>query len=85
MRPASGTAVVHPTLRDVWVVGADGSGLRRVSDLGDATLSLAWAADGRHVYAHGSTGFWRIDTAGGGVEQLGKGDLAGRVQTLIAR
>jgi Tol biopolymer transport system component len=77
------SAVIHPTLRDIWMVGIHGTGLRRLTDLADSTLSLAWSADDRHVYALGDTGFWRIDTTNGGLESIGPPVLGGVVQTLI--
>lgn len=76
-------AVAHPTLRDIWLVNVDGTGLQRLTELADATLSLAWSADGRHVYALGDTGFWRVDTADGSLESIGEPVLGGVVQTLL--
>ena len=76
-------AVAHPTLRDVWIVNLDGSGLHRITELADASLSLAWSADNRHIYAIGDTGFWSVDTADGALELIGQPNLAGRVQVLL--
>ena len=76
-------AVAHPTLRDVWLVNLDGTALHRITEIADATLSLAWAADNRHLYALGDTGFWLVDTTGGALELIGDPNLAGRVQTLF--
>ena len=78
-----GATAVHPTLRDVWLVNLDGTGLHRITELADASLALAWSADNRHVYAIGDTGFWRVDTTGGALELIGEPNLAGRVQTLF--
>ena len=78
-----GTTFFHPTLRDPWIVNVDGSDLRRVTELADASLSLAWSHDNRHLYGIGDTGFWRIDTQDGALELLGPGNHAGRVQTLF--
>jgi Tol biopolymer transport system component len=79
----STTAVVHPSLRDVWTVNLDGSELHRITEIADASLSLAWSADNRHIYAIGDTGFWRVDATDGALELIGPPDLAGRVQTLF--
>ncbi len=82
-RPASQLA--HPTLADAWVVNLDGTGLAKRTDLGDASLSLAWSADDVTIYALGSTGFWRLNADTGHMDHLGDGVLAGRVQTLISK
>jgi Tol biopolymer transport system component len=78
-----GATIVHPTLRDVWLVNADGSNLHRITEIADSSLALAWSADNRHVYAIGDTGFWHIDTTDGALELIGEPNLAGRVQTLF--
>jgi Tol biopolymer transport system component len=85
LAPAGGgrAVVAHPTLRDVWLANLDGSDLRRITEIADASLSLAWAADNRHLYAIGDTGFWRLDTADGALELIGAPSFTGRVQTLI--
>lgn len=75
--------LLHPELRDIWLINADGSGLTRLLELADSTLSLAWAGDSRHLYAVGDTGFWRVDTGDGRFQRLGNAILGGRVQTLI--
>ena len=77
------SAALHPTLRDVWLVNADGTGLHRITELADSNLSLAWSADNTHVYAIGDTGFWRLDADMGELELIGEPNLAGRVQTLL--
>lgn len=76
-------AVFHPTLRDPWVVNVDGTDLRRVTELADSTLALAWSADNRHLYSIGDTGFWRIDIRDGALDLLGQGSYTQRVQTLF--
>ena len=66
------------------MVDLDGSGLQKLTDLGDSSLSLAWSADDRTIYALGDTGFWRIDSSSGHIDRIGNGVLAGRVQTVIS-
>ncbi len=78
-----GAALTHPTLRDVWFANLDGTGLHRLTEIADSSLSLAWSGDNRNVYAIGDTGFWKVDTTDGEMELLGKGNIAGRVQTLF--
>lgn len=80
--PSLGTTTLHPRLRDIWVAGIDGSGLERLTELADASLSLAWK-DQRHIYALGDTGFWLADAESGEMEKLGDGVLEGRVQTVF--
>jgi Tol biopolymer transport system component len=79
----STSVTTHPTLRDVWLVNIDGTGLHRITELADSNLSLAWSADNQHIYAIGDTGFWRLDTETGELELIGDPNLAGRVQTLL--
>ena len=73
---------VHPTLRDVWLVGVDGSGLKRRTELADGTLALAWSLDGATIYALGDTGFWRLGADAGEPVKIGEPVLTGRVQVL---
>jgi hypothetical protein len=75
-------ASMHPNLRDVWVVNVDGSGLKRLTDLADGTLALAWSLDGTSIYALGDTGFWRVNSTTGVHTQIGDPVLTGRVQVL---
>ena len=82
--PPAVSQLAHPTLADAWVVNLDGSGLAKRTDLGDASLSLAWSADDLNIYALGSTGFWRLNSNTGQLDHLGDGVLAGRVQTIIS-
>jgi len=77
------SATVHPTLRDVWTVNADGTDVRRITEIADASLSLAWSGDNQHIYAIGDTGFWRVEATTGALEVIGPPNLAGRVQTLF--
>jgi dipeptidyl aminopeptidase/acylaminoacyl peptidase len=82
--PALGrSAAFHPTLRDVWLVNLDGTGLKRITELADASLALAWSADNRHIYALGDTGFWRLDSTSGDLVSIGDPIPSGRVQTLL--
>jgi Tol biopolymer transport system component len=85
LAPGAGmsASLLHPELRDIWVIDADGGNLRRVLELADAMLSMAWAEDGAHVYAVGDTGFWRVNVDAGTFTRLGDAVLGGRVQTLL--
>jgi Tol biopolymer transport system component len=78
-------AAIHPTLRDVWLVGVDGSGLKRRTELADGTLALAWSVDGVTIYALGDTGFWRFPVDAGELARIGEPVLTGRVQVLQSK
>jgi Tol biopolymer transport system component len=62
--------------RDIYVIGASGSGLRQItSDPGD-DMTPSWSQDGRHIYftsnRTGREEIWRIPAGGGREEQLTK-------------
>ncbi|MGB6363110.1 MAG: S9 family peptidase [Thermoanaerobaculia bacterium] len=58
---------------DIWIVGVDGSGLRRVTTDEAGDSSPRWSADGRAVYflssRSGSSQVWRIPRDGGAAVQ----------------
>lgn len=58
-------ALAHGTLADVWLIDADGSGLRQVSSLRAHDPSLAWAPDGSQLFAYGSWGGLLVDLPSG--------------------
>jgi hypothetical protein len=80
--PGAPARQAHPTLQDVWLVNRDGSNQRRLAELAESQPSLAWAADGRAVYALGASGFWRIDAATGAMEQMYPGVSFGQIALL---
>jgi predicted Ser/Thr protein kinase len=43
------TRNVGPTTNELWVVGADGSGLRRITDIVDGRTRSAWSPDGKKI------------------------------------
>jgi dipeptidyl aminopeptidase/acylaminoacyl peptidase len=59
---------------DIWVVGADGSGLRRLTDDPANDTSPVWHRDGRHVFflssRSGSSQVWRVDADSGETSQV---------------
>jgi Tol biopolymer transport system component len=75
-------AMLHPFLQDVWTVKNDGTGLKRIADIGESQPSLAWSTDGVYVYAMGATNFWRIKAADSSKEIIGTGQPSGQVRVL---
>ena len=62
---------------DVWVVGADGSGLRAVTNDPPRDRGPRWAADGSLLFYSARNGrfqFWTIQPDGSGIRQLTHGD-----------
>lgn len=64
---------------DLWLVNADGTGLRRLTTHPDADHSPRWNADGKSIYFQstrsGSSQVWRIAADGGEAEQVTKEPL----------
>ena len=80
--PGAPSRPAHPTLQDVWLVNRDGSNQRRLAELAESQPSLAWAEDGRAIYALGAGGFWRIDATTGASEQMYPGVSFGQIALL---
>jgi dipeptidyl aminopeptidase/acylaminoacyl peptidase len=61
---------------DLWLIGADGSNLRRLTTAPENDTDPRWSADGKYVYFLSSRGgasqVWRIGVAGGEAEQVTK-------------
>jgi dipeptidyl aminopeptidase/acylaminoacyl peptidase len=61
---------------DLWIVGADGSGLRRLTSHEGNESNPLWSPDGRSVYflspASGSSQVWRVAAEGGEPVQVTK-------------
>ncbi len=59
---------------DVWLIGIDGKGLRRLTTHAENDSSPRWSPDGRWVYflssRTGSAQVWRIAVAGGEADQV---------------
>ncbi|MEO8278023.1 MAG: S9 family peptidase [Thermoanaerobaculia bacterium] len=59
---------------DLWLVGADGSGLRQLTTNKAADVNGRWAADGRSIYflssRSGSMQIWRLSLDGGEAVQV---------------
>ncbi len=61
---------------DLWVVGADGSGQRRLTSHPENDTDPRWSPDGKYIYflsaRSGTSQVWRIAVAGGEAEQVTK-------------
>jgi dipeptidyl aminopeptidase/acylaminoacyl peptidase len=59
---------------DIWLVGLDGSGLRRMTAHEASDFEPRWSADGKHLYflstRSGSSQVWRIALDGGEAEPV---------------
>jgi hypothetical protein len=49
------------------VVGADGSGVRRLAQLGADDASAVWSPDGAQLFVYGGTGSFVVDASTGEV------------------
>jgi hypothetical protein len=82
---APGVFAAHPFAQDVWVVNADGSGLRRLAEVAENMPSIAWSADGAFIYVLGPGAFWRIDVATGEALKVAAGVPLGQIAALSGR
>ena len=61
---------------DVWLIGVDGSNLRRLTTAPENDTDPRWSADGKYIYFLSSRGgasqVWRIAASGGEAEQVTK-------------
>jgi hypothetical protein len=62
---ATVTALRHGPLQDLWIVGIDGSGLRRLSELEEDDPSLSWNGSGTGIYAMGKSGLVYVESSDG--------------------
>jgi Tol biopolymer transport system component len=74
---------------DVWVIGVDGSGLRRITNAPGADTRPSWSRDGLHLYFEsnrtGQIEIWRAPAAGGAEEQLTHGGGLGPIESWDGR
>ena len=72
----------HPFAQDVWIVNADGTGLRRLAEIAENMPSLSWSGDGGALYALGSQAFWQIDPVSGKTTQIAQGNPQAQIVWL---
>jgi Tol biopolymer transport system component len=65
-----GEAMAHGFPWEVWLVQADGSGLRQISDILDDDPSVAWSPDGAQLLVYGGWGSYLVDSASGDTSSL---------------
>jgi Tol biopolymer transport system component len=68
--PAPGAA--HGLPWDVWLVGMDGSGLRRRTYLAEDDPSLVWSPDGRWLAIQGGGGLTLVEVGSGRIERVSR-------------
>jgi Tol biopolymer transport system component len=59
------TANAHGIPWEVWLVHADGSGLRQIPDVLNDDPSVAWSPDGSQLLVYGGWGSYLVDAANG--------------------
>jgi Tol biopolymer transport system component len=63
-------AMAHGFPWEVWLVQADGTGLRQISDILDDDPSVAWSPDGARLLVYGGWGSYLVDVASGDTSSL---------------
>jgi Tol biopolymer transport system component len=74
-RPEAG----HGLPWDIWLVGLDGSNLRRLTYLVEDDPSLAWSPDGRWIAIQGGYGLTLVQPGGTGTERLSRKEAFGAI------
>jgi hypothetical protein len=66
----AGIALAHGFPWDLWVVGADGSGVHRLAQLGADDATVAWSPDGVQLFVYGGMGSFLVDANTGEVTPI---------------
>lgn len=72
-----GTAYAHGVPWDLWLVNADGTGLRRLTDLEEDSPVPTWSPDGRWIAFSGELGLYLVDAEGRQVRRLAEEPASG--------
>jgi Tol biopolymer transport system component len=62
---ATRSALAHGFPWEVWLVNADGSGLRQIQDVQNDDPSVAWSPDGSQLLVYGGWGSFVVDAGSG--------------------
>jgi hypothetical protein len=68
---AVSSAWAHGLPWDVWLVGADGSDLHLLAQVGADDGTLAWSPDGTQLFVYGGAGSFLVDAVSGEATPLG--------------
>jgi Tol biopolymer transport system component len=63
-------ALAHGFPWEVWLVNADGSGLRQITDVLDDDPSVAWSPDGSQLLVYGGWGSYVVEPSTGSASAL---------------
>jgi Tol biopolymer transport system component len=75
-------AWAHGPPMDVWLINADGSGLRALTALGEDDTVPAWSADGRWIAFTGAAGLYLVEVSSGMVRLMVEGGAGGGLTWL---
>jgi Tol biopolymer transport system component len=64
------TALAHGFPWEVWLVNADGTGLRQIPDVQNDDPSVAWSPDGSQLLIYGGWGSYVVDASTGAASSL---------------
>jgi len=64
------SASAHGFPWEVWIVNADGTGLRQIPDVQDDDPSIAWSPDGSQLLIYGGWGSYVVDAGTGAASSL---------------
>lgn len=75
---APGVAEAHGAASEIWIIGVDGSGLRRLTTLSEDTPMAIFASDGKTIVVMGSGGIYQLNVDGSDPRKIDeKGDHGG--------
>lgn len=70
LRFPSSIASAHGVPWDLWLIRSDGTGLRRLTNIGEHAPIPAWSPDGRWIAFTGELGVYLVDVEGGTLLRL---------------
>ncbi len=79
------TVYAHGVPWDIWLIGTDGAGLRRLTDIGEDSPVPAWSPDGEWIAFTGELGVYLVDREGKRLRRLFDTVSIGGLAWLMAR